>query len=486
MKFTLRPYQEKTKEDAYSFLNESSFQKGLIVKPVGTGKALDTAIISELTDKKCLVIQPSSELLKQNLEKAHNFGLDPSIYSSSLKSKNISNLTYGTPLSLTNAAEDFKDFDIVIIDEAHMGMTNSLQRGRIKDKGKFNLFLDYINPDKIIGLTATPIQLVTTSLGSELRMINRSKRSFWNQADIFHVTQIQDIKDNYWANLEFRVIETDSTKLRLNSTGNDFTDESIIRAYEDNMSNDKILENYERLISEGKKSILTFIPSIKIGEQLKKLNKDFELIHGKMSDSVIEDIITNFKKGNIPNLINCEKLTTGFDFPELDAIIMARNTNSFALYYQIIGRLVRPIIQPNGQIYKKNGVVVDLTSNYKRFGSIENITFEKQDYTKGWAMWNADNIMTGYPFGIWDTPSRKEVQSHYMRTSKYTKQSPKEEDCVFTFGKHSGKKVKEVFKIDRGYIMWMLGNKDFTWDSNNMKRIKLEMENLLKDKILND
>ena len=486
MKFTLRPYQEKTKQDAYTFLNESAFQKGLIIKPVGTGKALDTAIISELTNKKCLVIQPSSELLKQNLEKAHNFGLDPSVYSNSLKSKNISNLTYGTPLSLANAATDFEDFDIVIIDEAHMGMTNSMKGGKIKDKGKFNLFLDHIKPEKIIGLTATPIQLVTTSLGSELRMINRSKRSFWNHSNIFHVTQIQEIKDDYWANLEFRVIETDSKFLKLNTTGNDFTEESILRAYEENMSNDKIIENYERLISEGKKSILTFIPSIKIGEELKKLNKDFELIHGKMSEEKVAELLYNFKKGNIPNLINCEKLTTGFDFPELDAIIMARNTNSFALYYQIIGRLVRPIILPNGQVFKKKGTVVDLTSNYSRFGSIENVTFEKQDYTKGWAMWNGDNIMTGYPFGLWDTPSREEVKHHYSKIAKPVRQVSTTEDCIFTFGKHSGKKVKDVFKTDRGYVMWMLSNKDFKWESENMKRIKSEIENLLKDKILND
>lgn len=488
MKFTLRPYQERTKKDAYSFLEESSFKRGLIVKPVGTGKALDTAIISELTNTKCLVIQPSSELLKQNLEKAHNFGLDPSVYSSSLKTKNISNLTYGTPLTLANAADDFKDFDIVIIDEAHMGMTNSLTKGKISGKGKFNSFLDHINPSKIIGLTATPIQLVTTMAGSELKMINRSKRSFWYQSDIFHVTQVNEIMKDYWANLDFRIIDVDNSKLRLNSTGNDFTDESIIRAYEDNMSNQKILEHYEQLISEGKNSIITFVPSIKIAEELKKINKDFEVVHSKMSEKNVSDIIYNFKKGNIPNVINCGKLTTGFDYPELDAIIMARNTNSFALYYQIIGRLVRPIILPNGKVFKKEGVIIDLTTNYKRFGTIENLTFEKQDYTKGWAMWNGDNIMTGYPFGEWDTPTRAEIKRHYERSNVLNIKPTNITDSgnSFTFGKHSGKKVKDVFQYDKGYLAWMLGNKDFKWESKNMQNIKKEIEDLFKDKILNN
>lgn len=487
MFYKLRPYQEKTKIDSYNFLNNSSFNRGLIVKPVGTGKALDTAIISELTNSKCLVIQPSSELLKQNLEKARNFGLDPSVYSNSLKSKNISNLTYGTPLSLANSANDFKDFDIVIIDEAHLGMTNSLKKGKIDNKGKFNLFLEHIKPSKIIGLTATPIQLVTTSIGSELRMINRSKRSFWYQSDIFHVTQIDEIKDEYWANLEFRIIENmDNSNLVLNSTGNDFTDESIIKVYEDNSSNNKILEQYESLISEGKKSIITFIPSIRIGEQLKKLNNDFEIVHNKISDKRREDLINNFKNGNIPNLINCETLTTGFDHPELDAIIMARNTNSFSLYYQIIGRLVRPIILKDGSIFKKTGTIVDLTSNYNRFGSVENITFEKQDYTKGWAMWNGDTIMTGYPFGEWKMPSRKSVINHYNKQKIIQKPDNTQTDCIFTFGKHNGKKIKDVFKYDKGYIKWLLENKDFKWNSDKMINIKKEMEHLLKEELINN
>lgn len=448
-----------------------------------SGKSLVTAVVSELANSKCLIIQPSAELLKQNLEKARNFGLDPSVYSSSMRSKNISNLTYATPLSLANSADDFKDFDIIAIDESHLFMTNSLSNGKVNSKSKFNNFLEYINPSKIIGLTATPIQLVSNTMGSELKMMNRSRRSYWNQAEIFHVTQIQEIMKNYWANLDFRITDVDNSKLILNSTGNDFTDDSIIKAYEDNMSNQKVLEQYEQLISEGKNSILTFVPSIKIADELKKLNKDFEVVHSKMTEKHTSEIIQEFKKGNIPNVINCGKLTTGFDYPELDGIIMARNTNSFSLYYQIIGRLVRPIILPNGKVFKKQGVIVDLTTNYKRFGTIENITFEKQDYTKGWAMWNKDNIMTGYPFGEWKTPTRSEVQKHY---NKSTIVNIVKLENYFTFGKHSGKKIKDVFNYDKGYLAWLIGNKDFKWESENMKNIKREIEYLFKDKIMNN
>lgn len=187
-------------------------------------------------------------------------------------------------------------------------------------------------------------------------------------------------------------------------------------------------------------------------------------------------LVTRYK-GNVVIMGN-----TGFDHPELDAIIMARNTNSFRLYYQKFGRLVRPIIMPDGSIFKKKGTIIDLTGNYKRFGSVENITFEKQEYTKGWAMWNGDKIMTGHPFENWDMPTREEVKKVYNESLVKSK---KPKDIKFPFGKHKGKDLANIFKIDRGYLKWLLTNKEFEWKTTNMKQLKKEIENLFKKEILN-
>lgn len=484
MKFSFRTYQEKGKEDIQSFLDESSYKKGICVKPVGSGKSIDTAIISDLVSSDILVIQPNVELLEQNVEKARAFGLDPSIYSASANSKNVSSLTYATPMSLISDPSLFKKVKTVVIDEAHLNTTNSLKNGKIDKKGKLNLFLEYINPDKIIGLTATPIQLISSTNGAELRMVNRSRRSFWNQADIFHTTQINDICDDYWADLDYRSIGCDESGLVLNSTGNEFILKTVISSYEKNNTNSKILEQYEQLRSEGKKSILTFIPSIEFGLQLLRMNPDFEMIYDKTPKKERADIVRRFKNGEIPNLINCETLTTGFDFPELDGIIIARHTNSFALYYQIIGRIVRPIIE-DGKIIKKKGTIVDLTNNFKRFGKVENITFEKQDYTKGWAMWNGDNIMTGVPFGDWKTPTRKQIMDHYEKTN-YIDVKRIDGSIQFYFGKYKGKTTREVFNKDKGYIMWLLNNEQFRWDNARLQELKKSLENLIKENIINN
>lgn len=77
--------------------------------------------------------------------------------------------------------------------------------------------------------------------------------------------------------------------------------------------------------------------------------------------------IKDFKSGKIKVLTNVGVLTTGFDYPELDTIVMARPTMSLAMWYQIVGRAIRP--HPE----KECGWVVDLCGNIKRFGRVEDL-----------------------------------------------------------------------------------------------------------------
>jgi len=54
-----------------------------------------------------------------------------------------------------------------------------------------------------------------------------------------------------------------------------------------------------------------------------------------------QDIISEFKSGDLPVLVNFGVLTTGFDAPNIKAVIIARPTTSVVLYSQMIGRGLR-------------------------------------------------------------------------------------------------------------------------------------------------
>ena len=80
-------------------------------------------------------------------------------------------------------------------------------------------------------------------------------------------------------------------------------------------------------------------------------------------------------EGKIKVLSNVGILTTGFDYPALDTIVIDRPTKSLALYYQIVGRAWRPYND-------KTSWIIDLTDNYERFGMVENLVMCDEGFGK--------------------------------------------------------------------------------------------------------
>ena len=66
-------------------------------------------------------------------------------------------------------------------------------------------------------------------------------------------------------------------------------------------------------------------------------------------------------------LVNVGVLTTGFDFPALDTIIVAKATRSLALWYQIVGRGQR-IAQG-----KEDCLVVDMCDSLRLLGDVQEL-----------------------------------------------------------------------------------------------------------------
>ena len=87
-------------------------------------------------------------------------------------------------------------------------------------------------------------------------------------------------------------------------------------------------------------------------------------------------IITR-RNGLITIMGNC----TGFDYPELETVILARPTMSLALWYQMIGRCIRP--HPE----KEYAEVIDLCGNCAMFGRVEDLEL----VDGGHGMWHIES-----------------------------------------------------------------------------------------------
>lgn len=460
--YELRGSQPETLVKCMEVLNSKKPLKSVVVAPTGYGKALLVANIAKLADAPIVLLHSSKELLKQNVKTYKSYGLTPSVYSASLKSTEIGDVIFATIGSIKKEVKALKTVGVkyIVVDECQ----NGSKRGSQLDK-----FLKELNIGNLLGLTATPVSLSASINGSMLKMMNRDRDNLFTS--IHHIVPIQElVNQGYWTPIEYRQIEIDDSKLKLNTTGAEFTKESVLQNYEYNELESLITKEVEKLEIEGVKSIVIYAPSVQEAIDLSKKIKDSRCIYGDMKDSDRDANLDDFKAQKYNVLINCQILQIGYDNPNLGAIIMATPTNSVGLYYQIVGRLVR-ILEG-----KLKGIVVDMSGNVKRFGKIEDFTYENNKYTKGWAMFSNDKLLTNYPLGDFRAPTRQSLISSYNRElKKEIKTSPK-----LYFGKFNGKTVDEVYKENKSYLVWVISQKDFNWYGESGIYLKRCIEEKLK------
>lgn len=448
--YELRDYQQRCVDDILEAMEQNATLKTVAVQPCGAGKSLIIAKLCELLDEPILVLQPSKELLEQNYNKFIAFGGEASIYSASKGQKELGHVTFATHGSVKKLGKTFRSMGVkvVIMDECDASS---------KTNGVINKMFKELKPAHIIGLTATPINLHTNvESGTTIRMINTYHKNLFK--DICHVTQVSElVEQGYWSQVLVERVASDDSMLELNTTGVEYTDHSMFEFYEDNKLQSKIIEQMELGFSSGRKHCLIFVPSIDQAEDLAKVDSRIRVVSALTPKREREDIVEGFKVGVISTVACVQTMAVGFDFPELDFVIMARPTASYRVYYQAYGRSVR--LHSN----KKNCLLVDLTNNTEKFGRPEDMTYENLN-GYGWGMFLGEYLMTNVSL------------KHGLKVQKkHLYKQPVPEGCLW-FGKHKGQKIVD---IPNEYLDWVLSVKDFNWagekDKKKIERIKEEI-----------
>jgi type I site-specific restriction endonuclease len=152
-----------------------------------------------------------------------------------------------------------------------------------------------------------------------------------------------------------------SLKLGING---DYTVKSSEILYTDSGMQEKLLAAYEDQ-SKGKKTLI-FNNGINTSKYVHETFRQagYAICHLDNTSSARErkEILQWFKETPDAILTSVSILTTGFDEPTVDTIILNRATKSLTLYFQMIGRGSR--ILPG----KKSFKVLDLGNNAARFG----------------------------------------------------------------------------------------------------------------------
>lgn len=378
MKYQLRDYQQEASDAAIRFFRTKTKRNGILVLPTGAGKSLVIADIAHRLDGNVLVFQPSKEILEQNFAKLKSYGEeDCSIYSASFNSKEISRITFATIGSVKSHMEDFNHFKYIIVDECH-GVNP--QGGMYKD------FFECATR-KILGLTATPYRLSAAQVCIDedgkydpsaepqnkciLKFLTRTRPRVFH--DVIYQVPIQTLlQRGYLAKLNYYDMTIlPQEGLKRNTTGMDFDEKNLFDEFQRVNLQDYLVSIIKRLQKPKsgvkRKGILVFTKFLEESQALCNLVEGCEMLSGDTPKKERERIIDDFKSGKIKVLANVGVLTTGFDYPELDTVVMARPTMSLAMYYQILGRAIRP--HPD----KECGWIVDLCGNIQRFGKVEHL-----------------------------------------------------------------------------------------------------------------
>lgn len=446
--FTLRDYQQRAVEAGIELFKGAKDYSGVAVLPTGSGKSLVIASVAKELQGNTIVFQPNLEILKQNLAKTEAFGVeDIGIFSASAGRKDIGKITFATIGSIHNKPETWDLFHNIIVDECHL--VNARE-------GMYKKFIEH-NGGRVMGLTATPYRLrayqdMSGERSVVAQVLTRTRPKVFDK--MIHITQIQKLyEEGYLCPIEYQINEAyNHNDIELNSTGMDF-DERSLKEYNEKQNVVGVVEDAIKDLDA--KHILVFNVFVaeaeQLSEDLRAVGIRAETISAMTPAKDRERIIREFRSGHIKVVTNVGVLTTGFDFPELDCVILARPTQSVALYYQMVGRGIRTA--PN----KTHVNVIDVCGNVPRFGKIETFQWVAPEGKENLIRLRSNrNYLTGF-----DVVNNIDLEA--KNYSGYNESEGWNSDIV-PFGKFKG---IHIAKVPNEYLTWFI-----TLEGNRNTRAK--------------
>ena len=376
MKPTLFPYQKEFTENILASL--ISHNKVMAVLPTGAGKTFCFSyIVDHLRNesKRILILVHKEELVTQTVTSLNKMGVvSEAITARTRRVKNFSPVFVAMVETIhrriTKNSNFLPDIDYIIADEAHILI--------------FEKVFELYPHTKKLGFTGTPTHLSRTKF-YKCEICNTTYEQVedccggevmeWSKPFAFssiYDTCIVGIGVNELIEQDRLVREIPIVKQSIDISGiktdkdGDFNEISQSKVFSHPQSIDSLVLDYLELC-KGKKTMI-FTPSTAVNALIYEA-MIARGINVKMFDSVNNDedrirLVQWFSKNRDAVLINTNVFTTGFDVPDVEAIMLYRATKSLSLYIQIVGRGARV----TDKIYKDGFLLVDYGSNIERFG----------------------------------------------------------------------------------------------------------------------
>jgi len=336
----LRPYQITTNEQLHQAVAEGHFRV-ILCLPTGGGKTtIAASLIYEMVamGKTVLFMAHRTELVDNAVERLALYGIRPGVIMAGRRGV-ISPVQVASIQTL--GRRNPPHADVVFVDECHHSTSPTWKA----------LIDHYYNQGStVIGLTATPYRTDGKGLGDLYDHM------------VCPVTMKDLIGEGFLVPGRFYGPAFDTSKFKI-SRG-DFDSKQVSDKFSQREMYDGLLDNYRRF-ADGKKGVI-FCPSVKVSLEVVKLFSEagYRIRHVDGETNIVErnESVDALRRGEIDLLTNVNILTEGVDIPSIEVAILYRSTISKSLYFQMVGRVLRPYGT------KRHAIIIDQGGNFRTFG----------------------------------------------------------------------------------------------------------------------
>lgn len=359
----LRDYQQRGIDMLYDWFRDHDTGNPCLVYPTGAGKshviaALVRDALTNWPETRVLMLTHVKELIEQNAQKMREHWPDAplGIYSASIGERRLCQpVTFAGIQSIHRRAAELGHVDLCLIDEAHL-------IGHA-DSGMYRRFLAdlcEINPAlRVIGLTATPYRLGHG-------MIHEGEGVIFSHL-IEPVTIEELVHRGFLSPLRSKQTAAELDVSGVAKRGGEYVAGALEAAVDDEaLTRAIVAETIER--AHNRRSWLVFCAGVShaenVARELAAQGISAACITGKTPKAEREELIAEYRAGRLRALTNANVLTTGFDAPDTDCLVMLRPTMSPGLYVQMAGRGMRL------KSHARDCLVLDYAGNVRMHGPI--------------------------------------------------------------------------------------------------------------------
>lgn len=332
----LRPYQS----DSIQLLRNGfaqKFQRQVLCLPTGSGKTVVFSDMVRAAYEKgtvTLVLTDRIELFKQTISALGRVGIAVE------EIKAGKSYTYPDAIIYMGMVETVKrrkslsiNPKLIILDEAH--------------KAAFNAILDQYPDVKVIGATATP----------------DGKHFFKYYQNIVQNIDIPElIEQGFLSDCKAYQMQDDFSDLEV--AAGEYTDGSLMQHFDKPKLYSGVVEEWQKLTPNTKTICfnVNIEHTIKMHRAFLEAGISSEYVTSNTPTAERDRIMRAFSAGAFHVLNNCSILTTGYDEPSIQTVILNRATKSLPLFLQMSGRGSR--IYPG----KTHFTLLDFGMNHDRHG----------------------------------------------------------------------------------------------------------------------